>query len=128
MSLEAYRSTLRASEQPRGIERRLLLRHAAALAAHAPGLADARDGAGRLAVLAAGLGDALRDNLALWRALKHDLGAEANALPPRLRADLIGLALWVERRTDDVLGGREGVSALADLNRSLAAGLSGRPR
>jgi flagellar protein FlaF len=67
----------------------------------------------------------LRDNQALWIALRDDLAQPANALPPPLRAALISIALWVERQTTEILGGGAGIGALAEVNNNIIAGLSG---
>jgi flagellar protein FlaF len=76
-------------------------------------------------MLAAGLRGTLRDNQALWIALRDDLAQPANALPPPLRAALISIALWVERQTTEILGGGAGIGALAEVNNNIIAGLSG---
>ena len=124
MSIAAYRSTLRRTEAPRDLERRILVDAAARLEAHAAAhAADASRGA-RLALLSGGLHDALVANQACWRALRQDVSEGGNGLPPDLRAALVSLAIWVDRQTGDLLGGGGSIAPLVDLNRTVAAGLA----
>lgn len=126
MSIAAYKTTIRESETPRQIERRVLSRLTGDLAAKA----QAFDGAGTLLdrsqLLAEGLRNDLAENQKFWNELKFDLMGSGNGLPEDLRAGLISLALWVDRQTANVLGGNAGVGALVDINRSIVAGLSGQ--
>lgn len=125
MSIAAYRTTLRHTEDPRAIERRLIVRVTGALERHAAAYDAASDRAARQTILAGGLSAALAENAAIWRALRNDLAAEGNRLAPSLRAGLISLALWMERETARILGGGGRVGALVEINGSIAAGLAG---
>ncbi|WP_374434190.1 flagellar biosynthesis regulator FlaF [Tabrizicola sp.] len=125
MSLSAYRRTLGQTETPRQIERRIMLRITADLSAHADRFDGTTNRAERLGLLAAGLRDALSDNLRLWSALKADLISPGNALPRDLRGSLVNLAAFVERHTGLVLGGDGKVAALVDVNRPVIAALTG---
>lgn len=126
MSLAAYKTTIRHSESPRQIERRILSRLTGTLEAHAA-FDTAQTAAERLSILSAGLRDALAENQKFWTELKYDLALPGNALPPQLRAGLISLALWVDRQTAAIMGGAPGVRALAEINRSILAGLAATP-
>ena len=128
MSLSAYRRTLKDTETPRQIERRILVRVTSDIAAHAERYDAAETRAERLGVLAEGLREALFDNVRLWSTLKTDVLSPGNQLPAELRGRLAGLAVFVERHTGAVLGGEGRVAALLDVNRPIIAGLSGETR
>jgi flagellar protein FlaF len=125
MTIAAYKRTIRESETPRQIERRILSNITGRLEAEATAFDGDIHLSERARMLAAGLRVTLRDNQALWIALRDDLAQPANALPPPLRASLISIALWVERQTTEVLGGAAGVGVLAAVNNNIIAGLSG---
>ncbi|MGC9370111.1 MAG: flagellar biosynthesis regulator FlaF [Paracoccaceae bacterium] len=126
MSIAAYKRTIRESETPRQIERRILSRITGQLEQHAQNFDSAEARSDRQSMLASGLRTSLNENQAMWRAMRHDLAAEGNALPPELRASLLSLALWVDRQSAAVMGGEKGVGALVAINRSIIAGLSGQ--
>lgn len=126
MSIAAYRQTIRESESPRQIERRILSRITGQLEQHAQAFDGAENKSDRQSLLANGLRSSLSDNQTLWRAMRHDLAAEGNALPPELRASLLSLALWVDRQCATVMGGEKGIGALVAINHSIIAGLSGQ--
>ena len=122
MSIAAYKSTIRQSESPRQIERRILSRLTGALEAHVA--YDTAVTFERVQILSNGLRAALSENQTFWNELKYDLAQPENALSPELRAGLLSIALWVDRQTGAVMGGQPGVRALADINRSIITGLS----
>lgn len=125
MSVAAYKRTMRDTQAPRETERQIISRITASLALHA-GTYDAAETVGaRLAVLAGGLQLPLAENIRLWSALKADLSREENALAPELRAQLISLALFVERHTTQVLRGDAKVGSLVLVNRAIIEGLAG---
>lgn len=126
MSIAAYKTTIRESETPRQIERRLLVRVTATLDASAREYDSAEAGFARVTLLTSALREALSDNVAIWQALKSDLANPGNALPADLRAMLISLSLWVERQTNVVIGGGVGIQDLVQVNRNIIAGLSGQ--
>ncbi len=126
MSIAAYKSTIRTSESPRQIERRILSRLTGQLEARANDYDGAAGQHERIEILSSGLRNDLTENQRFWGELKHDLSQAENALPAELRAGLLSLALWVDRQTASILGGAAGVSALVQINRSIVAGLSGR--
>lgn len=51
--------------------------------------------------------EALRRVQELWRFLIHDLSDDANALPQRLRADLVSIGLWTIKEADSLIAGRK---------------------
>jgi len=126
MSIAAYKRTIRESETPRQIERRILSRITGQLEQHAQGFDGAESKSERQTLLASGLRSSLSENQAMWRAMRHDLAADGNALPANLRASLLSLALWVDRQSAAVMGGEKGLGALVAINRSIIAGLSGQ--
>ena len=127
MSINAYKTTIRHSESPRQIERRILSRLTGALEVHAA-FDTTESTFSRIEILSSGLRDALTENQKFWAELKYDLALPENALSPDLRAGLLSLALWVDRQTAAILGGQPGVLALVEVNRSIVGGLSAMPR
>jgi flagellar protein FlaF len=125
MSIAAYKRTIRESDSPRQIERRVLSRITGDLERFAQSF-DKSEKSERAQLLASGLEQVLIENLKFWTIVKHDLATEGNALPPQLRAGLISLALFVERQTNNVIGGSAGVGAMAAINQNVIAGLSGQ--
>ena len=73
MSIAAYRNTLRESDSPRHIERRLLAEASARIEAFAASYDGAASRYDKLNILAAGLREALIRNQSLWAALRLDL-------------------------------------------------------
>lgn len=126
MSLSAYKRTLKDTETPRQIERRILVRITSDIATYADRYDTAENRSDRLGVLADGLRDALFDNVRLWSTLKTDVLSPGNQLPTELRGSLANLATFVERHTAVILGGEGRVQALLEVNRPIVAGLSGQ--
>ncbi len=125
MSIAAYKQTVRETESPRQIERRILSTLTAALERQENGF-DGAEQSQRLSILAGGLRDAIADNQRFWLAIRHDLSESGNALPADLRAQLISIALFVERQCTKVLGGDAGVASLVDINHTIIRGLAGQ--
>jgi len=71
------------------------------------------------------LAAALHANLRLWTAITIDLAGEGNALPPALRAQLIGLAQFTRNHTHQVLKGEGEAGVLVEINTALMRGLRG---
>lgn len=115
MSIAAYTQTIKETESPRQIERRVVAQVTVALERHAgdaPATPELRD--------------ALARNQRLWGAFRADLITESNALPAELRAGLISLSFWVDRHTTQVLEGAATAGPLVDVNRRILAGLRGQ--
>lgn len=126
MSIAAYKRTIRESESPRQIERRVFLRVTSELEKQVQDFDSASAKETRSDLLAVGLRMTIAENLKLWSTIKHDLSQPDNGLPLQLKAGLISLALFVERQTAAVLGGGAGLGVLVSINQSLISGLSGQ--
>lgn len=70
---------------------------------------------------------AVHDNSRFWQIAAEDLAGEDNGLPVPLRAQLLSLAMFVERETAQVLAGRRPPDALIEINRAIARGLFDQP-
>lgn len=114
MTLDAYRHALSRAEMPRATEYRLMQEITGELMS-------ARDAG----LAGAALVPSLHRNRELWSAFATDCGATGNGLPGPLRAQIISLALWVDRYTSDVALGRDSIASLIDLNRNIMDGLRG---
>ncbi|HYM32821.1 MAG TPA: flagellar biosynthesis regulator FlaF [Candidatus Cybelea sp.] len=68
--------------------------------------------------------EALYWNQRLWIALQTDLADEGNKLPEALKAQLISLAIWVDKYTLNVVKGEAEVKPLIEVNRSIMEGLA----
>lgn len=126
MSLAAYKKTIRESETPRQIERRILSRVTHDLAEMGKEFDASESSAERLAILSQGLRDSLYENQRFWAALRHDLAEPDNAMPAALKASLISLALWVDRQTSGLMAGQGNVAGLVEINTNIVAGLAGQ--
>lgn len=126
MSISAYRRVIKETEEPRDLERRILSRITANLSVHQDSFDNSSSKTERIAILSGSLRPALSENLKIWSALKADLLSPGNGLSEQVRADLISLAMFVERHTSAVLAGKGRVRALVDVNRSIIDGLSGK--
>jgi flagellar biosynthesis activator protein FlaF len=60
----------------------------------------------------------------LWGILIEDLAKPENALPSKLRADLISIGLWVFREVEAIrLGNVKSFKSLIEISRTIAEGL-----
>lgn len=66
---------------------------------------------------------AVHDNRRFWQIAAEDLAGDGNKLPDQLRAQLLSLAIFVERETTHVLSGRRPADALIEIDRAVARGL-----
>jgi len=115
MSIKAYQRAATQAEQPRDLEYR-------AFGQVTAGLVRAREERVQIAVL----GDALDANRRLWNLLSADCSTPQNQLPPALRGQIISLALWVSRYSNDVLRDGADLDPLIDINRTMMEGLAAR--
>ena len=60
----------------------------------------------------------------MWIAMQTDLAAEGNKLPDALKAQLISLAMWVDKYTLKVMQKREPLAPLIEVNRAIMEGLA----
>jgi len=75
------------------------------------------------------LSDALRYNLRLWTLFQVDLTRPDHDMPAEVRANLLRLSAFIDRRTFELLGHPEAerLNALIEINRNIAQGLSTPP-
>lgn len=75
---------------------------------------------------AASLDAALRQNMRLWTVFQAELARPEHEMPMEMRANLLKLSRFVDKRTFDVMADPrpEKLQALIDINRNIAAGLS----
>jgi flagellar protein FlaF len=60
----------------------------------------------------------------LWGIFIEDLAKAENGLPPKLRADLVSVGLWVMRETEEIRQGRStNFKGLIDVSRIISEGL-----
>jgi len=60
----------------------------------------------------------------LWGIFIEDLAKPENGLPPKLRADLVSVGLWVMRETEEIRQGRStNFKGLIDVSRIISEGL-----
>lgn len=114
----AYTQTIRETEDPRRIERRVFAQVTRDLEVHGQGAASDTELLSR--------NEALARNQMLWGHLMFDVMDTANSLPDTLKARIISFALFVDRHTGDVLRGDKSVDALIQLNRCMMHGLESR--
>jgi flagellar protein FlaF len=114
MSIQAYQRASAQGDSPREAEYRVF-------AAVTAGLLQAKErGRAHLPALA----EALDKNRRLWSTLAQDCADPQNALPHKLRAQIISLAMWVSRHSSAVLQAGEDLDALIDVNRTIMQGLA----
>lgn len=110
-----YKETIRETEHPRSIERRVFLQVTRDL--------EAIEEDGQLTPDAQ---EALAKNQKLWGSLMFDCMEPENPLPDSLKAGIISLALFVDKQTGEVFAGREKISSLITINRNMIRGLAGQ--
>lgn len=60
----------------------------------------------------------------LWGIFIEDLAKAENGLPPKLRADLVSVGLWMMRETEEIRNGRSAnFAGLIDVSRTISEGL-----
>lgn len=67
---------------------------------------------------------ALDDNRRLWHALEEDLASPSNQLPDPLKAQIISVAIWVERHSKLAEQGEAEIDPLIQVNESIMKGLA----
>jgi flagellar biosynthesis activator protein FlaF len=116
MSIEAYRRTATQAETPRDREYRAFGQATAQLL-------DA-ERAGRAAI--GQRAEALGFNRRLWSLLAADCAQPENTLPATLRAQIISIALFVDRHSSAVMRDGAEIEPLVDINRAIMEGLAAR--
>jgi flagellar biosynthesis activator protein FlaF len=60
----------------------------------------------------------------LWGIFIEDLAKAENGLPPKLRADLVSVGLWMMRESEEIRHGRStNFAGLIDVSRTISEGL-----
>lgn len=116
MSIAAYQQAAKRVESPRETEWRAFQKVTSALQ-------HALD-SGALDVGA--MIQAINDNRALWAVLADDCAQPDNQLPGPLRAQIISLALWVDRHSSAVRSNYKALADLIEINRAIMDGLAGQ--
>lgn len=116
MSIQAYQQTAQRSESPREIEYRVFAQVTAGLAQ----VRDPKDHATQIGRVA----EALDKNRRLWRWLAEDCAEPGNQLPNAMKAQIISLAIFVDKHSRGVLQGVADIDTLIDINRSIMEGLA----
>ena len=117
MSLKAYQNAAQRAESPRELEYRLFADVTRSLID-----ASKKD----LSEVGARM-EALDWNRRLWEVLAGDCAAPQNGLDDATRAQVISLALFVQRHTPKVFAGGEGFEPLVEINRTIMQGLAPAP-
>jgi flagellar protein FlaF len=75
------------------------------------------------------LSDALRLNQRIWTIFQGELASPEHGLPVEVRQNLLQLSLFIDRRTFELMAdpAPEKLTALIDINRQIASGLSTNP-
>src|SRR5260221_14490002 len=118
---EAYQSVEKSTASGRQLEATALFRTARALQ-NAKDSWGSPDGQVKL-------DEALKLNQRLWTFFQAELAAEDNPLPVELKASLLKLIEFVDRRTFDVMAfpAPDKVTILININRNIGAGLATTP-
>lgn len=116
MSIQAYQRAATQSESPQQREYRVFASVTAALVkAKEYGRADI-----------GALAEAIHNNRRLWSVFAVDCAQPDNALNQATRAQIISLALFVDRQCSAVLRDGADIDTLIDINRTMMEGLVGR--
>ena len=75
------------------------------------------------------LDEAIRYNQRIWSIFQGELARDDNPLPKKLRADILSLSIFIDKRIFDILTypAPEKLTAIININLNLAAGLRGSP-
>ena len=66
-------------------------------------------------------------NRRMWLTLQMDLASDQNGLTDELRAQLISVAIWVDKHSSAALRGEAEIDPLITVNRTIMEGLAVRP-
>ena len=116
MSVQKYKSAQSSTENPRQTEYRLFADITRALMACRG--KEQHD---------ASFYHAVDWNRRLWLTLQMDAASQENKLADALKAQIISLAIWVDKHSSRVLRGDANVEALIDVNRTVMEGLASAP-
>ena len=116
MSVQKYKSAQTTTETPRQTEYRLFAEITRALIN-----AKGKDR------LDSSFFEAIDWNRRLWLTLQMDLASDENVFPDNLKAQIISLAIWVDKHSSRVLRGDAAVDSLITVNRTVMEGLAVAP-
>jgi len=71
---------------------------------------------------------AVADNRQLWLTLQIDLASEENKLPLELKAQLISIAIWVDKYSVSAMKREASLEPLITVNKQIMEGLRGSQR
>lgn len=119
-ALKAYDNVTRTSMGGRDVEAKVLTKAALKL----KGCQDHWEDPGR----ASHMGEALKYNQRVWCIFQAEIEKPDNPLPINLKADLLRLIAFIDRRTLDVMAypAPEKLNILININHNIAAGLRAR--
>jgi len=113
MSVAAYQKANQNTENPKQTEYR-------AFAIFTRALEEAEVG-GPIATV-----KAVADNRQLWLTLQIDLASEENMLPLDLKAQLLSIAIWVNKYSVAAMKGEASLEPLISVNKQIMEGLKGK--
>ena len=87
----------------------------------------AREAAGAKGLKSPEFYKAIDWNRRLWLTLQMDLASNENRFPDSLKANIISIAIWVDKHSRTVLRGDSTLEPLISVNRSIMEGLSSEP-
>ena len=70
---------------------------------------------------------AVADNRHLWLTLQMDLSSSENTLPKELKAQLISIAIWVNKYSRPAMKREASLEPLISVNKQIMEGLRGTP-
>lgn len=120
MSVNKYKATQASTENPRQTEYRLFAEVTKALMA-------VREASAAKGLRPQEFYKALDWNRRLWLTLQMDLASNENRFPDGLKANIISIAIWVDKHSRMVLRGEADLEPLISVNRTIMEGLSSVP-
>lgn len=120
MSVNKYKATQSSTENPRQTEYRLFAEVTKALMA-------VRDAVNVKGLKSPDFYKAVDWNRRLWLTLQMDLASNENRFPDNLKANIISIAIWVDKHSRSVLRGDADLEPLISINRTIMEGLASQP-
>ncbi|MEQ8248362.1 MAG: flagellar biosynthesis regulator FlaF [Alphaproteobacteria bacterium] len=120
MSVNKYKAAQASTENPRQTEYRLFAEVTKALMA-------VREAATSKGLKPQEFYKAVDWNRRLWLTLQMDLASNENRFPDSLKANIISIAIWVDKHSRTVLRGESNLDPLISVNRTIMEGLSSAP-
>lgn len=120
MSVNKYKAAQASTENPRQTEYRLFAEVTKALMS-------VREAATTKGLRSQDFYKAVDWNRRLWLTLQMDLASNENRFPDSLKANIISIAIWVDKHSRTVLRGEATLDPLISVNRTIMEGLSSAP-